>query len=232
EMDASVMTWDLRCGAVGNLRRVRHPVSVARAVMEKTDHVLLVGQGALRFARALGVPDYDPVTPERRQRWEEVCRSIRDGDPKAFEQHELRFWQKLSDLAGEYLPAAERGKRGTVGCVACDAKGRVAAATSTGGIWFKLPGRIGDTPLFGAGTYANGDGAASATGHGEGIIRVGLTKVAVDAMATLPAEEAVARAMEVAGKAGVECGLIAVDRRGGLAEGKTADFMGTARARW
>lgn len=232
EMDASVMTGEGACGAVANLRRVRYPVSLARAVAEKTDHVLLVGQGAVRFARACGVPDYDPVTPERRARWEQIRARLAARDPRVFEEAELRFWSRLTDLASEYLPVADRGKRGTVGAVACDAKGGVAAATSTGGIWFKLPGRVGDTPLFGAGTWASPHGAASATGHGEGIIRLGLTRSVVEGMATRTAGQAVAVAMDAARERGVECGVIAVDRDGRLAEGRTAEAMGTARVEW
>jgi len=108
----------------------------------------------------------------------------------------------------------------------------VAAATSTGGIWFKLPGRVGDTPLYGAGTWATELGAASATGHGEGIIRLGLTRTAVDAMATQSAAEAVETAIAAARDLDVECGVIAVDVTGHAAAAKHAEYMGTAEITW
>ncbi|MHC5020965.1 MAG: isoaspartyl peptidase/L-asparaginase [Planctomycetota bacterium] len=200
--------------------------------MEQTDHVLLVGEGALRFARAAGFPDYDPVHPIRRERWETVRAKVVAGDPDAFDQKEMRFWKKLSGLAAEYLPVPDATKRGTVGACAVDASGATAAGTSTGGIWFKLPGRVGDTPLYGAGTWATPLGAASATGHGEGIIRLGLTRTAVDAMATQSAAEAVETAIAQARELDVECGVIAVDAKGTAAAAKHAEYMGTAEVVW
>jgi beta-aspartyl-peptidase (threonine type) len=232
EMDAAVMTGDGGCGAVANLARVRHPIAVARAVMERTDHVMLVGAGALAFARAAGFPDWDPVTPERRERWERVCAKLRAAAPDAFDQAELRFWRRFRALAATYLPVPETTKLGTVGAAACDARGGVAAATSTGGIWFKLPGRVGDTPLFGAGTWAGPLGAASATGHGEGIIRLGLTRTAVEAMRDGGAQRGVEAAVAEARRREVECGLIAVDAQGGVGAACNAEYMGTARVAW
>lgn len=232
EMDAAVMTGDGACGAVANLRRVRHPVAVARAVMERTDHVLLVGAGALAFARAAGFSDWDPVTPERRERWERVCDKLRAAAPDAFDQAELRFWRRFRDLAATYLPVPETTKLGTVGAAACDARGGVAAATSTGGIWFKLPGRVGDTPVLGAGTWASPLGAASATGHGEGIIKLGLTRTAVEAMRDGGAQRGAEAAIAEARARGVECGVIAVDAQGRVGAAHDAEYMGTAHVAW
>ena len=231
-MDAAVMTGDGECGAVANLTRVRHPVAVARAVMERTDHVLLVGAGALQFARAVGFGDWEPVTPERRDRWARVCERLRAADPSAFDQGELRFWRRFRDLAATYLPVPETTKLGTVGAAACDARGGVAAATSTGGIWFKLPGRVGDTPMFGAGTWAGPLGAASATGHGEGIIRLGLTRAAVEAMRDGGAQRGAETAIAEARARGVECGVIAIDAQGRVGAAHTAEYMGTASVVW
>ncbi len=232
EMDAALMTSDRRCGGVAGLVRVQHAIAVARAVMEQTDHALLVGDGALRFARAAGFPDYDPVHPIRRERWEAVRAKVAAGDPGAFEQKEMRFWKRLSGLAAEYLPLPDQTKRGTVGACAVDASGATAAGTSTGGIWFKLPGRVGDTPLYGAGTWATEHGAASATGHGEGIIRLGLTRTAVDAMASQSVGEAVEVAIAQARDLEVECGIVAVDAQGRAGAAKNAEYMGTAQAVW
>ena len=155
ELDASIMDGEsLRCGAVAVVRDVKNPVSLARAVMERTDHVLLAGPGASAFARELGLPAYENrllVTPQQRARWE---------------------------LARK---GAQGSKTGTVGAAARDARGHLAAATSTGGMSMKLPGRVGDTPIIGCGTYADDAlGAVSCTGHGERIIQLTLARHAAD----------------------------------------------------
>ena len=154
ELDASVMDGASRtAGAVSGVRATRNPISLARAVMERSDHVFLGGAGADRFARALGIeeaaPDYF-ITPERR----EQLALVRASEGEA--------------LDVEY-------KYGTVGAVALDHDGHVAAATSTGGMTAKKWGRIGDSPVIGAGTYADDRaGAVSGTGWGEYFIRVGV----------------------------------------------------------
>ena len=147
EMDASIMEGDrLQCGAVAALAGVANPVTVARRVLESRRHVLLVGDGALAFAREAGIPECDPaslVTDRQRKRHAELARQ----------------------------PAGRSG--GTVGAVALDRAGTIAAATSTGGTPGKLPGRVGDSALIGAGTYADSSlGGVSCTGDGEAIVRV------------------------------------------------------------
>jgi len=146
EMDASIMDGNgLSCGAVAGLQHVPHPISLARLVMEKTPHVLLAYEGAEKFAEKMGVklvPQSYFDTPERSKQWQEYKRKI------------------------------EAAKHGTVGCVALDVYGNLAAGTSTGGMTGKLPGRIGDSPLIGDGTYANNKTCAvSCTGWGEKIIK-------------------------------------------------------------
>jgi len=146
EMDAAIMDGrDLSCGSVAGIQHVPHPVSLARLVMEKTAHVMLAGEGAERFAQSMGiklVPGDYFDTPERKRQYE------------------------------EYKKRIEQGKHGTVGCVALDVHGNLAAATSTGGMTGKMPGRIGDAPLIGDGTYANNKTCAiSCTGWGEKFIR-------------------------------------------------------------
>ncbi len=182
EMDAAVMTGDLRCGGVAAIRRVRNPVLVARRVMEETPHVLLAGRGATAFARRQGFRDYDPVTPEARRRLRSAV--------------------------------AAGAARGTVGAVALDADGRLAAATSTGGIALKLPGRVGDSPVPGAGNYATRFAAASATGRGELILRHVVTKALCDRVAAgrgagRAAQETLRR---LALERGESVGVIALDR--------------------
>lgn len=226
EMDAAIMTGDLQAGAVGGVTAVRHPISVARAVMEETDHHLLIGEGATRFARHAGFPPHDPRTPARLKRWRELVANLRRGGSAV----EDRYWTRTRSWLGRYLTAEERGHRSTIGAVAIDAKGRLAVATSTGGIWLKLPGRVGDTAILGGGTYACRFGAVSATGHGEGILRIGLARAACELMKTLPCQKALDRAVAMARREGVEAGLIGVDRHGRLGKAKCAEWMPTAEA--
>jgi L-asparaginase / beta-aspartyl-peptidase len=193
ELDAAIMSGDgLRVGAVAAVTGVRNPVDLARRVLEDGQHALLAGAGALAFAREAGValvaPDFH-VTDEAR-----------------------------ADLARELARRGQHEGGGTVGAVALDAKGHLAAATSTGGMVGKRPGRVGDTPLPGAGTYADDEaGAASATGHGERIIQVALTKTAIDLLrGGLPARDAAAAALASLDRVSGRGGLILVDRAGGV----------------
>ena len=160
ELDACVMEGrESRLGSVAALQRVRNPILVARKVMEETDHVMLAGDGAQRFARVMGFPDYDPVTPARKADWQDK----RDRLDQVLGKHSLRMRRFLKEHP-EYAG-------GTVGAAAVDANGVLAAATSTGGVTMKLVGRVGDSPLPGAGNYASQHIAASATGTGEYVMR-------------------------------------------------------------
>ena len=149
EMDASIMNGsDLSAGAVGGVSHIRHPISLARMVMEKSPHVMLVGQGAEDFAKLNGIGLVDSSWFFTQRRW--------DAHMKSLEENKL----------------APSDKHGTVGAVALDSYGNLAAATSTGGMTNKRWNRIGDTPVIGAGTYANNATCAvSSTGHGEYFIR-------------------------------------------------------------
>ena len=154
-----------RIGAVTGLQRVKNPIMVAKQVMEETDHVMLTGDGAQRFARVMGHADYDPITPDRRADWQDKRNKLASelqGQPETeSRQFKLRSFLKTHpEFAG-----------GTIGVVARDAQGVICAATSTGGYTLKLPGRVGDTPLPGCGTYASVFAGASATGTGEYVIR-------------------------------------------------------------
>ncbi len=196
EMDAALMASDQRCGAVAAITRVRNPIRVARKVLE-SPHVLLVGQGATAFARREGFPDYDPVTPRARELLQEALRQLRAG--------ELPPWQ-AGHWKGYHLD--------TVGAVAQDAKGAYAAAGSTGGVSLKLPGRVGDTPLVGCGLYAGPEGAVTATGVGEEIIRRVLSKEVYDRIAAGEDPHEVCPAALRPFPIDVTVGLIAVGRRG------------------
>jgi len=153
ELDAAIMDGrTLKAGAVGAIKHLKNPIELARRVMDDTQHVLMVGSGAEEFALQCGMQlvnnDYFKTT-ERRRQLENAQRG------------------RLAELA-----AATPNAVGTVGAVALDSRGNLAAGTSTGGMTNKLPGRLGDSPLIGAGTYAkNGVCAVSATGHGEYFIR-------------------------------------------------------------
>lgn len=204
EVDACVMTGERTIGAVGAVPWLRHPVTLARRVLEDGEHVLLVGDGAVAFAREHG------LAPEPAEAMVSARARAR------FERHE-----------GE---AKKRMRTGdTVGACAVDGSGRVAAATSTGGIPWKRPGRVGDTPLPGAGTWAEaGAGAASATGHGESIIRALMTRVAIDRLRAGATPDAAARAaVDELVRVGGEGGVILV-----AADGHIAHHTSTARMPW
>ncbi len=191
ECDASIMDGEtLRCGAVAVVKDVRNPVLLARAVMERTAHVMLAGPAASAFAREAGFPVHPNellVTPAQRARFE----AARAG--------------------------AAASKTGTVGAVARDVHGHVAAATSTGGMSMKLPGRVGDTPLVGCGTYADDALAAvSCTGHGERIIQLTLARHTADLVAAgRSAMDAARAAVALLGnRLGGDGGLIVVSPSG------------------
>ena len=171
QLDASVMSGRLRkSGAVGALERIKTPSSVARVVLERTDHVMLVGEGALRFARAHGFEEANLLTETARLRW-------------------LK-WKENMSADDDWLPPADgvyRDKtgrpQGTINVLAVDAKGDVAGCTTTSGLAWKIPGRLGDSPIVGAGLYVDNEaGAAGATGRGEEVIKTCGSFAIVDAM--------------------------------------------------
>jgi L-asparaginase/beta-aspartyl-peptidase (threonine type) len=203
EMDAAIMNGvDRAAGAVAGICGPRHPILAARAVMEKTEHVLLTGAGAARFCREIGLEHMDPAwfgTPER----------------LAALDAEMARRAAGSDDDGD-----EARKHGTVGAVALDAAGHLAAATSTGGMTAKQPGRVGDSPIFGAGTWADDRTCAiSATGHGEFFIRNAVAHE-IDARMRLAGQPLARAAGDIVAEIaplGGSGGLIAVDGEGNVA---------------
>jgi beta-aspartyl-peptidase (threonine type) len=168
ELDASIMDGrTLAAGAVAGVTRTRHPISLARRVMEKSPHVMLIGAGADAFSREQGLEQVDPAWFYTERRWQELEKTLREKG--------LPIPPKPAGVPAQPQKdaAREEGKRGTVGVVALDASGNIAAGTSTGGLTGKRWGRVGDTPIIGAGTYAsNGSCAVSGTGTGEYFIRL------------------------------------------------------------
>jgi len=173
ELDAAIMDGQtLKAGAVAGLTTVRNPISLARAVMEKSPHVMMIGGGAEQFAREQKLEIVDPSYFRTEDRWK--------GLQRAKQQDSLRQTKSTSAVL---QPENRDDKYGTVGAVALDQKGNLAAATSTGGMTNKKYGRVGDVPIIGAGTYANNNTVAiSCTGWGEFFIRLVVAKSISDLM--------------------------------------------------
>ncbi len=207
ELDAAIMTGDMRFGAVGACPPVASAIQLALEVMKDGEHVLLVGEGAAAFARERGVKILGP--------WELTLDRVTEL---------LKEERKRLEAGGNPAPGM-----GTVGAVAIDVDGRLAAATSTGGMLHKRVGRVGDSAIAGAGVFADDEkgAAASATGHGEPIIKLGLCREAVDryaaGMKVADAAESSLRQLErrLDGRAG----LIIVDRNGEVYAGKSTSSM-------
>jgi beta-aspartyl-peptidase (threonine type) len=203
ELDAAIMDGNgPRAGAIAFVRNIRNPVKLARLVMDRSEHILLAGDGANAFAAQEGAESADDEYFFTDQRWQQLQDAIATGRVQ------------LDHAAAVQKPL------GTVGAVACDSNGNVAAATSTGGMTNKKFGRIGDTPLIGAGTYAdNATCAVSCTGHGE-FFMLGVTAYDVAARMKYSGqklEAAAQSAIDFLTSIGGEGGLIAVDARGDLA---------------
>lgn len=214
ELDASVMDGKtLMAGAVAGVTTIRNPISAARAVMEKSEHVMMIGPGAEVFAKQAGLTIVDPSYFYTKERWEGLQKAIKEDSTKAVLDHGSKKSMKLGTINKDY-------KFGTVGAVALDKAGNLAAGTSTGGMTNKKYGRVGDSPIIGAGTYANNETAGiSCTGWGEFYIR---NVVAHDISAMMeykkmPVAEAAKAVLDKVGKMGGDGGLIALDRKGHVA---------------
>jgi L-asparaginase / beta-aspartyl-peptidase len=216
ELDAAIMDGaTLKAGAVAVVRKVRNPISLARLVMERSPHVLLAGEGAESFALEQGMALVPPSYFFTEHKWRSLQLRL---------QQETPYGQKPVIKGSDRDPALF----GTVGAAALDRAGNLAAGTSTGGREGKLPGRVGDSPIPGAGTYASNESlAVSSTGLGEYVLRLGSTKEASDHMViggknVTEATEIVRAKLE---KMGGSIGMVAIDRKGIVAMPFTGDGM-------
>ena len=200
-LDACIMDDKANIGSVAGLENIKHPISVARAVMEKTPHVMLVGDGALQFAKEQGFPEENLLTLESEKEWRE--------------------WLKTA----KYEPVVNIENHDTIGMIALDEFGNLSGACTTSGMAYKLHGRVGDSPIIGAGLYVDNEvGAATATGHGEEVIRTVGSHLVVELIRQgrspqKACEEAVKRIIkftENRGKAldNIQVGFIALNKKG------------------
>lgn len=200
-LDACIMDEHANIGSVACLEHIVHPISVARAVMEKTPHVMLTGEGALQFALAQGFKKENLLTPESEKEWKE--------------------WLKTS----QYKPVVNIENHDTIGMIAMDANGNLSGACTTSGMAFKMHGRIGDSPIIGAGLYVDNEiGAATSTGHGEEVIRIAGCHLVVELMrqgkkpeqACKEAVERVIRLQKSRNKniKDIQVGFIAINKKG------------------
>lgn len=173
-LDSCIMNHDSNCGSVAFVQNYKHPISIARLVMEKTPHVMMVGKGAEKLARDNGFIAENLLTEKSKEAWEK--------------------WLEK----GEYMPEINVENHDTIGMVALDQSGKLAGACTTSGAAYKMQGRVGDSPIIGAGLFVDGDvGAATATGLGEAVIKVAGTHLVVEFMRQgLSPEEACKAAVE------------------------------------
>jgi beta-aspartyl-peptidase (threonine type) len=217
ELDAAIMNGKtLAAGAIASVTTIKNPITAARAVMEKSEHVMMIGTGAERFARGKGLEIVDPQYFHTEERWNSLQRLLQQHSTKMELDHDST--RQMLDVK---QPGNHDSKYGTVGAVALDINGDLASATSTGGMTNKKYGRVGDAALIGAGTYANNATCAiSCTGWGEYFIRLVVAKSVSDLMEYK--NYSVKKASDVlildkVPELGGDGGLIAIDKNGNIA---------------
>ena len=223
ELDASIMNGKtLAAGAVAGLHHVKNPITLARAVMEKSPHVMMVGDGAEKFAKEQNIELVDEKYFWTQERWDALQKILQ-------QEKEKSETAKPKGSVSENLADLPYNKFGTVGAVALDKDGNLAAGTSTGGMTNKKYGRVGDAPIIGAGTYANNDSCAvSATGWGEFFIRIGVARdiCALMEYRALPIQNAADLVIkQKLQKLGGDGGIIGLDKFGNIAISFNSDGM-------
>lgn len=227
ELDAALATSRGEVGAVCHLTRTPQAIAVAQRVMEESPHVLLAGDGADRFARAMGFAQERMGLPRRRQLYRELRAELerRPGRKGAWSDgrpaHHPAWWGRLQKLVREHPELMH----GTVGAVALDGRGRLAAATSTGGIFLKMEGRVSDSALFGCGTYADRDLGVSVTGIGEVIIRHTFARSLAERYRQRPRSLQAAVDATVAALPHDTVGVISLDRKGRFGLGRNTENL-------
>ena len=222
EMDASLMTQEGRFGGVAGITGVKNPILVAQKVMTEIDHLLVCGLGATEFARKMGFEDYNVITERARTRLQSV---VDHGSKYFLKMNQQRFPEGVPPIPEAGAVPQSESKMGTVGAVAVDKHGNLAAATSSGGIVGRMRGRVGDSAILGAGTYAGPSGAVSCTGHGEEIMRRSLARDIVERMKTMPGSTAMTLVVAEARRQKLAFGAIGFDARGGICYGHTTPDM-------
>jgi beta-aspartyl-peptidase (threonine type) len=238
EMDAAIMEGKTRAaGSVAGVKTIRNPITAARAVMEKSPHVLLTGTGAEQFAAENNCVIVDPSYFYTRERWDALLKvKTEDSIKGQIKKRSAIMKEKNNPVAVLETPFYHNSRFGTVGAVALDKEGNLAAATSTGGMTNKKWGRIGDAPIIGAGTYAdNNTCAVSCTGWGEYFIRVGVAKSISDQLkyTNNSMEKEALNALDEVAELGGDGGLIALDKKGNytLSFNTTGMYRGVINAR-
>ncbi len=239
ELDASVMDGKtLAAGAVAGLRHVKNPITLARAVMEKSEHVMMVGEGAEKFAKEQKIELVDEKYFYTQERWDSLQRILKEEKEAESKKGKLKSQNSSEDdflmKNPNYAQMTETEKLaqnrfGTVGAVALDKDGNLAAGTSTGGMTNKRFGRVGDAPIIGAGTYANNETCAvSATGWGEYFIRLGVARDISSLMEyrAMPIQQAADLVIQKKlQNLGGDGGIIAIDKFGNMAVSFNSEGM-------
>jgi len=217
ELDASIMNGKTQAaGSVAGLRRVKNPITLARAIMEKSPHVMMTGEGAEKFAREQKLDIVDEKYFWTQERWDALQKVLKEEEEK---RRKGEGEKSKPGSSHDSRLTTHDSKYGTVGAVALDKDGNIAAGTSTGGMTNKRYGRVGDAPIIGAGTYANNDTCGvSATGWGEYFIRVGVARdiSAIMEYQAATAQTAADRVMQKVKTLGGDGGVIVMDKFGNM----------------